>query len=187
MKSTTILTITAVISAFLLAFVYKNTNPIIEKVKKEKLKSALMEVFPGKSLKFQKVIPDTLYEVLKDGKKQGIIFINGKRGYSSVITTIVGVSNQGKITGIHILKESLRETPGLGMKVREKWFQKQFQDKNESQLILKKDNKVNGTLDAITSATISSRAVVNAVKEGIEKYKVYLEPSGNAIEKQGRE
>ncbi len=174
MKSTSVLTITAVISAFLLAFVYKNTDLVIKKSKKSKLQSALMEVFPGKSLKFQKVMPDTLYEVFKDGKKQGIVFINGKRGYSSVITTIVGVNNKGKILGLHILKEGLKETPGLGMRVREKWFQKQFIGKQEDQLILKKDNKKKGTLDAITSATISSRAVVNAVKEGIEKYKKYL-------------
>jgi len=185
MKSTTVLTITAIISAFLLAFVYKNTNPIIEKVKTGKLKSALMEVFPEKGLEFKNIIPDTLYEVLKEGKKQGIIFINGERGYSSVITAIVGINNKGKITGMHILKEGLKETPGLGMRVIEKWFQKQFIGKDESQLILKKDNKKKGTLDAITSATISSRAVVNAVKEGMEKYKKYLKSAVEDTTKKG--
>ena len=44
---------------------------------------------------------------------------------------------------------------------------RQFREKRKEKLFLKKDG---GELDAITAATISSRAVVNGVREGIEKY-----------------
>jgi electron transport complex protein RnfG len=67
--------------------------------------------------------------------------------------------------------EGLKETPGLGVRVTEKWFKKQFSGKKEKEVLLKKDG---GTIDAITSATISSRAVTNGTIKGIEKYKKYL-------------
>jgi electron transport complex protein RnfG len=68
----------------------------------------------------------------------------------------------------------LKETPGLGIKVREDWFRDQFRGKKSEELLLKKDG---GELDAVTAATISSRAVVNGVREGIERYVQHLTES----------
>ena len=167
-KPPLVLFFTAVIAAVLLAFVYQKTEPEIERRAKEQLLSNLEEVFPEKDVTFKPVIKDTVWRVLKGDKVVGLIFINGKRGYASVIKTVVSIDTNLRVIKVLIPKEGLSETPGLGMKVTEPWFQKQFQGKSEKDILLKKDG---GSLDAVTAATISSRAAVGAVREGIEKYK----------------
>ena len=170
-KSTSVLVITAIIAAALLGVVYQKTSPEIEKRAKEKLISNLREVFPCEGVEYVSLLDDSLWCVRKDGKRIGLIFVNGKRGYASVIKVVVGLDSLGRIVGVHIPKEGLSETPGLGMKVTEPWFMEQFKGKTEKEVKLKKDG---GTLDAITAATISSRAATEAVREGIERYKKYL-------------
>ena len=92
----------------------------------------------------------------------GYAFKAGKRGYSSIIETMVGVTPGGEITNIKIMYQ--RETPGLGSKIEEvkkgdsqAWFQAQFSGKTI-------DNLDKG-IQAITGATISSKAVIDSVKE----------------------
>ena len=69
---------------------------------------------------------------------------------------------------VSITKLDQAETPGLGTKVTEPKFRDQFKSKEGNDLKLKKDG---GSVDAITAATISSRAVANGVHEGMEWYK----------------
>jgi electron transport complex protein RnfG len=72
------------------------------------------------------------------------------------------------INGIEIL--SHLETPGLGAKIREAKFKDRFENRNLSNTAwaVKKDG---GDIDGITGATISSRAVIKRVKEGLEFYR----------------
>ncbi|MCK4352940.1 FMN-binding protein [candidate division WOR-3 bacterium] len=193
------LTIVCLLSAFLLSWVYKTTEPKIEKDKAGKLKIHLMETaFPdafeyevstkdttfwiaydslkktiGKA-KFEEIIPDTLWSVLDTlGEQIGIVFKVYPKGYGGPIETLVGLSMDTIITGIRPATpaEGLKETPGLGVKILEPWFKRQFIGKKEKEVLLKKDG---GTLDAITASTKSSRAVANGAREGIERYKKYL-------------
>lgn len=85
-------------------------------------------------------------------------------GYSSVIEALVGVDSSNNILGVDILSQE--ETPGLGAKVEEESFLKQFIGKTEKDLKLKKDG---GTIDAITGATISSRALTNGIRQKMEQ------------------
>lgn len=173
-----VLFIVAVISAFLLSFVYKETKPVIEKGAKEKIKESLAEVFPDSTVAFETVKNDTLWRVLKNDVCVGIVFRYGMQGFSSFIRPIVGVDSSGKIVKVKIPMEGLSETPGLGMKVTEKWFQDQFSNRSIDEVWLKKDNE-NGKIDAITAATISSRAATAAVREGLKKFSKYLSYSGD--------
>jgi electron transport complex protein RnfG len=61
------------------------------------------------------------------------------------------------------------ETPGLGAKIREPKFKDRFKNRTLSNTTwaVKKDA---GDIDGITGATISSRAVIDAIKEGLEFY-----------------
>jgi len=88
----------------------------------------------------------------KDEKFLGVAFKALGKGYSSTIETMVGMSKEGKILAIKILSQN--ETPGLGAKVAEPAFRGRFSDKNIQNL-----NEV----EAITGATISSRAVIDSV------------------------
>ncbi|MFH0947903.1 MAG: RnfABCDGE type electron transport complex subunit G [Elusimicrobiota bacterium] len=88
-------------------------------------------------------------------------------GYSSEISALVGIDRDFKVTGVKILLHN--ETPGLGAKISEKNFLSQFIGKISEKILLKKDSK-DGEIDAITSATISSRAITNAIREKINEF-----------------
>jgi len=127
---------------------------------------------------FIPVIPETLWQVYDSSKNfKGIVFRTWTRGYAGIIPIIAGVDTNGKITGIKIggKAEGFKETEGFGSKVREISFLRQFTGKSASQVLLKKDN---GEIDAISGATISSRAVCAGVKKGLEMYTAFLERNG---------
>lgn len=81
------------------------------------------------------------------------------KGYGGEIEVTVGVDNDGVITGVFVGGSNFSETAGLGARTKEAWFGEQFIGE-KSPVSLKKDG---GDIDAVTSATISSRAVTKAV------------------------
>jgi Na+-translocating ferredoxin:NAD+ oxidoreductase subunit G len=172
-KNVSVLFFVGIISAFLLSFVYGKTAPVISKYKEESLKKSLSEVFDEPSVRFEEVKADSLWKVFKDKKYIGIIFISVEKGYSGKIKPIVGVDSTGRIKKVKISKAELSETPGLGMKISEEPFLEQFNNLTADEVFLKKD-KEQGKIDAITSATISSRAATKAIREGLEKYEKSL-------------
>ena len=99
----------------------------------------------------------------KDGKFLGTAFKAQGKGYSSAIETMVGMNKDGTITAIKILNQN--ETPGLGARIAEPDFTGQFKNKNWQTL-----NEVN----AITGATISSKAVTDSVKKKAEEIKALI-------------
>ena len=82
-------------------------------------------------------------------------------GFSGNITIMAGFKTDGTIINIIVLTH--KETPGLGNKMTEPKFKDQFMNKNpkEFSLVVDKDG---GPVDAITAATISSRAFCDAVQ-----------------------
>ncbi|MDP2831445.1 MAG: FMN-binding protein, partial [Candidatus Omnitrophota bacterium] len=82
------------------------------------------------------------------------------KGYSSVIETLAGIFLDEKISAIKII--SLNETPGLGMRVAEDKFTAQFTRQSSLDL---------SGVQAITGATISSRAVMNSVMQKAREIK----------------
>lgn len=86
---------------------------------------------------------------------------NTKKGFSGNINLMSGFKPDGTIISITVLEQ--KETPGLGTKMTEPLFKNQFNDKNPSQFNLKV-KKDGGPVDAITAATISSRAFCDALQ-----------------------
>jgi electron transport complex protein RnfG len=166
------LTIICLVAATALSFVYQNTVPRIEEEKSNKLFDHLKVAFPSAD-DFVPIVEDTLWEARDDcGQKLGFVALVAPRGYAGPIETLVGFNLEGTIVGLRTAtpSEGLKETPGLGVKVNDDWFQKQFIGKGVDGLLLKADG---GSLDAITAATISSRAVVNGVRLGLERFSQY--------------
>ncbi|MCX5701979.1 MAG: FMN-binding protein [Candidatus Omnitrophica bacterium] len=77
---------------------------------------------------------------------------------------MVGMQKDGTITAIKVLSQN--ETPGLGGNVVEQSFASRFSDKNFQDL--------KEQVQAITGATISSKAVINSVQEKAEKIKALI-------------
>jgi electron transport complex protein RnfG len=84
-----------------------------------------------------------------------------KKGFSGNISLMAGFKTDGTIVNITVLEQ--KETPGLGTKMTEPKFKEQFVDKNPSMFNLKV-KKDGGQVDAITAATISSRAFCDAIQ-----------------------
>ena len=90
-----------------------------------------------------------------------------KDGYGGDITLMVGFKKDKKtVISYKVLAAS--ETPGLGMKLKTPEFAGQFAGKDGRSLKVKKDG---GEIEAITSATITSRAVCRAIADAQSKLK----------------
>ena len=100
-----------------------------------------------------------------------MINVTSHEGYGGDITVSMGIDNEGTVKGIELLKIS--ETAGLGMKAKEPAFKDQFKDKNVTQFAYTKTGASSDfEIDAISGATITTKAVTNAVNAGIEYYAV---------------
>ena len=103
------------------------------------------------------------------GQLTGLAFkVVAPDGYSGNIDVMVGIDPSGTVVGIEILSHN--ETPGLGDKIAFPEYKKTFAGKNldNADWRVKKDG---GEFDQITGATISPRAVVGAVRKGLEFYR----------------
>ena len=172
----TLLLVTAVAGAAL-SLVNNITKPRIEEQKRLVTERALIAALPAADKNYiEPVIKDNTlryYIGYKDSLKQeiaGYAFVAKQYGYSSEIQTMVGVDTLGKIIGIKIMQQV--ETPGLGTKIEEipygktsSWFQQQFIGRISDGLAVDKDG---GQITSVTGATISSRAVANSIKSGLE-------------------
>jgi len=108
--------------------------------------------------------------VAKDaaGLALGTVVTAAPRGYAGPIGMTLGILPDGTVAGLAISKLDQTETPGLGVKVTLASFRDQFRGKGADAARLKKDG---GTVDAVTAATISSRAVADGVREALAWYR----------------
>lgn len=176
----TLIIVTAV-AALALGGVYEATKKPIENNKKEKLNNALKQVLPefnnDVSADKYAVTPQgggdelTFYPAKKDGELVGMAVETwSMQGYSGLIRIIVGFLPDGTINSISVLQHA--ETPGLGDKMEKSKsdWSKQFNDKNPENYNLKV-TKDGGEVDAITAATITSRAYADAVQRAYDAFK----------------
>lgn len=106
----------------------------------------------------------------KGGAVAGAVFGVAERGYSGEIGLLMAVDTQGAVLGVRVLKHT--ETPGLGDKIevnRHPWI-KSFDGRKLGEPPVEKwaVKKDGGVFDSFAGATITPRAVVKAVKGGLE-------------------
>ena len=171
-----VLTSIALIAGLALTGVYALTKGPIEKGQKEKKEKALQAVMPD----YQGTVRDT---VIVDADNEEIpvhlaigesgelcgagIETYTKKAFAGRFDLMVGFDSTGTIVNTEVLKAG--ETPGLGDKINKNKseFANQFNHQNPAdfQLVVKKDG---GDVDAITAATISSRAYCDAVQRAYD-------------------
>ena len=176
-KPMLLLVAVCVASATGLTFAYRATQPKITQQKEADRIASMREVLK-EAENFEEAIPGKQWIGYKDGREVGSVIETSVRGYGGSVEIMVGVDTGKRITGINILYHT--ETPGLGAKITESEFLNQFRGKHEDEVDLKKDNPEKGRIDAITAATISSRAVVKAVKDALselDKSRIEVEES----------
>lgn len=178
-----VLMLVALAAAVALGLVNSRTAPIIAEQKEMEKQNAMRMVAgslsPGDSLAFDSLavrgLPnpyasaDNVLEVVKvysppDTSRVGYLFIAYGKGYSSTIQTMVAVDTSGEVSGSTILYQ--QETPGLGANVEDpSKLIDGFSGMEARGILLSKDG---GGIDAMTGCTITSRAVTNSVRDGLE-------------------
>ncbi len=151
------LTLVVLISVSLLLWINSYTSVVVEELRKAKIKSILESIYPELT-RFEE--SGEIFIVYEDENIAGYTFIATGRGYGGRINIFVGIDPDYSIRNIEILSHT--ETPGLGNKITEDPFIKQFEGLLVEDIALSRDG---GKIDAITGATISSRAVTEAIQD----------------------
>lgn len=124
---------------------------------------------------------DWVYEALRDGACVGYVAQGTGRGFGGEIEVIIGLRADGEITGISVGGANFSETAGLGAKAKEAAFTGGFFGKRAPLTVVKAgEARSESTVDAITSATITSKAVNDTVTRVSEAVRALVEPGENA-------
>lgn len=165
-----ILFLITAISAGLLAGVNRLTAPIIEKNETAKRNDAMKRVMPS-AANFELVeFSDeslAVSEVYK-ADNNGYVVMAEPKGYGGTISLVVGVSEDLTVTGVDITTQS--ETPGLGANCTKQEFKDQFRGKALGVKVTKNGAEGN-EIDALSSSTVTSKAVTKGVNDALEAVK----------------
>ena len=179
-----VLTLVSVITGGLLAAVNSVTEGPIQEQKDKALADGIKAVMGADDIK---VTADDKVNSSVDGKDReyiihrvanasgepmGVAVESASQGFSGDVKILVGLDKEGTIKGYTILEHA--ETPGLGARAVD-WFQDGQkgniigQQPSKGKLTVSKDG---GQIDAITAATITSRAFLKAVNNAYEVYAI---------------
>lgn len=168
-----VLTVTALLSALALALTHSATKEARALVEVKRTLKALENVLPEFDNKpNEETYSAAGYDELElFPAKKGEQLVGtavrtySDKGFTERIWLMVGFGQDRRINKISVLKQ--RETPGLGTRMKEPRFLSQFNGKDPAafKLKVKKDG---GDVDAITAATISSRAFCEAVERAYQ-------------------
>lgn len=158
------------VAAGLLAAVNSVTAPKIAANAAQAENEARKGVLPAAEDFAEKTLDDgtVYYEGAAEGKTVGYVFTVSSAGYGGEIKLTVGINSDGAITGLTIL--SINETPGLGMNAKKESFISQFTGKSGKLSVVKNKTPGDGEILAIASATITSKALTNAVNDALTLY-----------------
>lgn len=188
-KDAFMLFLITLVSGLALSFVFEITKTPIEEQKALKLQKANQAVFETAtsfeedselmtvvsdldlgtlSKDYEGVTIDSVSRALDDkGEFLGYnISVTTSQSYASSLSLVFGYSKDGIVQGVEFT--TLTETAGLGMKAAEPKFKDQFINKKVSKFsVTKTGATTEDQIDAISGATITSRAVTNAINAGI--------------------
>ena len=167
------------ISALLLAGTNEITAPIIAQRNEIASNQARISVLPS-AKEFKKIDANkyksanaaTVSEVYAGeagGKTVGYTIKANPSGYGGPVELTIGISEDGKITGVSVGNNN--ETPGLGAKAKDPEFNGQYKGKEAKELeVIKAGNPTENQIKAISGATITSKAVTSGVNDAIKVF-----------------
>ncbi len=164
------LTVLYLVGGLILAGVYAKTSPIMYQNELREKQEALKEVMPQADdmVKLGEWAPHhkhaEYFEGMRGEEKLGYVVQGFGKGYSSYINLFVAVDKDFVVRNVKILHHA--ETPGLGDEIMNESFTDQFKGKTLDHLVVVK-RETDKDIQAITGATISSRAVTEGVREGV--------------------
>ena len=157
-----VLFLISAITALALGLVNYVTAPRIAAIEAEKSRAAMEEVLPADS--YEEVDytgGDSLVAKVYKAGDAGYVVEVIPSGFGGAIDMMVGVDMNGTVTGVSIIDMS--ETSGLGTNASKEEFRSQFVGATGSVAV----TKDGGSIDALTGATVTSRAVSNGVNAAL--------------------
>lgn len=166
-KPVLVLTCICLVVSVLLAYVNSVTAPIISEAEQKAAQEAMAEVL-SEADAFEKIafdnLPERVDEVYRAENGSGYVFMMTTKGYGGDMKLICGIKDDGTIEACKTLSHS--ETSGLGSKTAEDPYRNQYCGKTADTL---------SEVDAISGATISSTAYMNAVKDAVTAFEMVKE------------
>jgi Na+-translocating ferredoxin:NAD+ oxidoreductase subunit G len=157
-----------------LAFVYLKTKGPIETASRQKEINAIKQVVPefdnDPATAKTEAEGIVIYKLEKHNKPVGFaVKTFTDKGFGGHFEIMAGFLPDGSVYNVAVLQH--KETPGLGTKMTDQKFSSQFLGKNPAdfKLRVKKDG---GEVDAITAATVSSRAYCDALQRAYDHLKL---------------
>ena len=162
-KLTFILFLVSALTALLLGLVNHITEGKIQEHKNQAIKDAIAEVLDSSSSPEEIDANDAkyvtaLYKLGSDGYAVEVV-VPGSQGDVDIM---VGITSDGAVSGVSIVDMS--ETAGLGDNAKKSEFRDQFKGATGSVAV----TKDGGSIDALTGATVTSRAVCNGVNAALD-------------------
>jgi electron transport complex protein RnfG len=187
-KDALALFIITLVSSLVLSLVYEITKDPIKRQEEQKKMEAYQAVYGGAALleedeglnkraeeikltalhdSYENTTIDEVNQALdSSGNLMGYIIKVSTKGYQDTITLAIGYSLDGVVQGMEIM--DINDTAGLGMNAKKPEFKNQFKNKTVEKFEVTKTGAVEDyQINAISSATITSKAVVKAVNAGI--------------------
>ena len=193
-KDALILFAITLISGLLLGLVYQVTAEPRREQQERKIREACQAVF-AQAENFEE-ISYTANEALArqlavDGVKIGTVYqafdsagsplgyvieTTSGEGYGGNITLYAGITNDGIVNGVSVL--TISETPGLGMRAEEVLVPQFAEKQAEVFTYTKTGSQSDSEIDAISGATITTKAVTNAVNGAVSAFTQDLQKGG---------
>lgn len=179
---TLVLLVIGVVAAALLGGTNMLTKDKIASIDAETKAKAMSIVMPDAASFGEEIQAEekTAYSAALDsnGDVIGYAFTVSVSGYGGEIKAMAGICTDGSINKVTILAAD-SETPGLGQNVKKDNFLDQFIGKSKLLTVIKSAVSSDDEIQAVTSATISSTAVTNAVNSALEYFNANLKEGGN--------
>ena len=161
-KPIVVLSVICVVITGALALTNDITKPIIEEATRKAQDAARLELLPEAD-SFTKVDGIAVADVYVANNGVGAVVTSTAKGYGGTMTVMVGFTADGTIRQIKVTENA--ETKGIGSKVAgDPAFWTRFEGLEAKPLVLNED------VDALSGATISSKALLAAVNTAIEGY-----------------
>ena len=182
-KPVIILVVITLISGLILSAVFATTEEKIAENQERANQLAYRQVLPAaESFEANTIEADTgVYDSVTvqkvftgldgSGNTAGyVLSVHNAQSYDGGLTLVVGILPDGTVTGIYFTE--LHETAGMGMRCGEPEFMSQFENVNTQSFALNKGGASGepGAVDAVSGATVSSTAVVNAVNGALRYF-----------------
>jgi len=172
LKPVVVLTVIAAVMAGLLGGTNLLTKDKIAELTEANEKAAVEKVIKAEKYERSEIAYKgskyTYFKAQNGADLVGYAFTLSANGYGGAVKTVIGVDANGKITAVEITDVS-NETPGLGQNATRADFTDRFKEKSEALTVVKSGAKEN-EIQAVTGATITSRAVTTTVNLALELF-----------------